>query len=64
MQEKRRNKRVFGKERGITEISNEKEQTRVVNCFQGIRNPAHLHEAPWGHCLIASSRPAAGGALT
>lgn len=45
MQEKRRNKRVFGKERGITEISNEKEQTKVVNCFQGVRNLAHLHEA-------------------
>lgn len=39
---KTRNKSVCGKGRGFTENHNEKEQTRAVNCFQGVRNPAHL----------------------
>ena len=39
---KMRNKRVCKKERGFAENHNEKEQTRAVNCFQGVRNPAHL----------------------
>jgi len=53
---RKRETNVCMEKRGITEICKEKEQTRAVNRFQGVRNPAHLHGNPVGP-LVNSIQP-------